>query len=74
MYECLLTGKKIGENISENDFVQVLSKKVQGTLTYTSTEKSDAYEAASPLQKVGIFALDQSVSSCNRLVLFLSSS
>lgn len=48
----LAAGKTIGENISENDFVKVLSKKVQGTLTLTSSERSDAFEAASPIQKV----------------------
>lgn len=52
---CLLSlslGKKIGENISENEFVKILSKKVQGTMTLTSTEKSAAYEAAGPVEKV----------------------
>ena len=45
-------GKKIGENISENDFVKVLTKKVQGTMSLTASDRTDAYEAAGPLQKV----------------------
>ncbi|KAL4222585.1 Wolframin [Mactra antiquata] len=48
----LAAGKKIGENISENEFVKILSRKVQGTLTLTSSETSAAYEAASPFEKV----------------------
>jgi len=45
-------GKKIGENISENEFVKILSRKVQGTLSFTSSERTTAFDTASPLQKV----------------------
>ncbi|XP_045168412.2 wolframin-like [Mercenaria mercenaria] len=48
----LAAGKKIGENISENEFVKILSRKVQGTMTLTSTERSAAYDAASPVEKL----------------------
>ena len=51
----LFLGRKIGENISENDFVKVLTKKVQGTMNLTSSDRSDAYEAAGPFQRVNIY-------------------
>ncbi|KAJ8314058.1 hypothetical protein KUTeg_008619 [Tegillarca granosa] len=51
----LAAGKKIGDQISENEFVKVLSKKIQGQITLTSGEmhtRSDEYKSAALLQKV----------------------
>ncbi|XP_052248571.1 wolframin-like isoform X2 [Dreissena polymorpha] len=48
----LAAGKKIGENISENEFVKILSRKIQGDMTLTSTERSAAYEAAGWFEKI----------------------
>ncbi|ESP03181.1 hypothetical protein LOTGIDRAFT_171654 [Lottia gigantea] len=48
-------GKKIGTEITENDFVKTLSKKIQGTLTLTSDEIEDtteAYKTATIAQKI----------------------
>ena len=51
--------------------MKVLTKKVQGTMTLTSSDRSDAYEAAGPFQKVNIYCnsskiLDTHNSLCNQ--------
>ncbi|RUS92129.1 hypothetical protein EGW08_000153 [Elysia chlorotica] len=54
----LAAGKRIGDTISENDFVKTVSKKIQGTLTLTSEETDEtsvAYNAASPARKVLVY-------------------
>ncbi|KAL3832230.1 hypothetical protein ACJMK2_023890 [Sinanodonta woodiana] len=51
----LAAGNKIGQQISENEFVMVLSRKIQGQITLTSNEASvhsDAYATSSPVEKV----------------------
>ncbi|KAK3591125.1 hypothetical protein CHS0354_040188 [Potamilus streckersoni] len=51
----LAAGNKIGQQISENEFVMVLSRKIQGQITLTTNEASvhsDAYATSSPVQKV----------------------
>ncbi|XP_050388379.1 wolframin [Patella vulgata] len=50
----MAAGRKIGQEITENDFVKTLSKKIQGTLTLTSDEEegtTEAYKSATTLQK-----------------------
>ncbi|XP_041366241.1 wolframin-like [Gigantopelta aegis] len=45
----MAAGKKIGDNITENDFVKMLSKKIQGKITLTSDELAEtniSYESA----------------------------
>ncbi|XP_067649362.1 wolframin-like isoform X2 [Haliotis asinina] len=51
----MAAGRKIGKEISENEFVKILSKKIQGTATLTSKELADtnvSYESAGYLTKV----------------------
>jgi hypothetical protein len=55
--ECCVVcaGKKIGEEINENDFVKMLSKRIQGKVTLTSEEmdeKSATYKSAGIMTKV----------------------
>jgi wolfamin len=54
----LATGRKIGTVVSENDFVKVLSKKINGTLTLNVDEMGEtnaAYDSASFFQKVYLY-------------------
>lgn len=51
----IAAGKKIGDNISETEFAKVLSKKIQGKITLTSSEKdsqSEEYKSAGIVTKV----------------------
>ncbi|XP_060065109.1 wolframin-like [Ylistrum balloti] len=51
----IAAGKKIGDNISETEFAKVLSKKIQGKITLTSSEKdsqSEEYKKAGIINKV----------------------
>ncbi|WAQ93965.1 WFS1-like protein [Mya arenaria] len=48
----LAAGKKIGDNISETEFVKLLSRKIQGTMTLTGSERSSAFQAASLWEKI----------------------
>ncbi|OWF40023.1 wolframin-like [Mizuhopecten yessoensis] len=51
----IAAGKKIGDNISETEFAKVLSKKIQGKITLTSSEKdsqSAEYKSAGIITKV----------------------
>ncbi|KAK3102572.1 hypothetical protein FSP39_012288 [Pinctada imbricata] len=50
----LAAGKKIGDQINETEFVKVLSKKIQGQITLTSSEvsdKSEGYKKAGIIEK-----------------------
>ncbi|CAL1526465.1 unnamed protein product [Lymnaea stagnalis] len=54
----LAAGKKIGSTIGENDFVKTVSKKIQGTLTWTTDEigeTSAAYDSAGIVKKVFVY-------------------
>lgn len=49
------SGKRIGDEINENEFVKMLSKKIQGKVTLTSDELDNAsasYKSAGVVTKV----------------------
>ncbi|XP_025095069.1 wolframin-like isoform X3 [Pomacea canaliculata] len=51
-------GKKIGDQISENEFMKMLSRRVQGKLTLTSEEMDEAsaaYQSAGLLTKMFVY-------------------
>lgn len=51
-------GKKIGEEINENEFVKMLSQKIQGQLTLTSDEMDEmsvSYQSASIVNKIFVY-------------------
>ncbi|KAK0047738.1 wolframin [Biomphalaria pfeifferi] len=51
----LAAGKKIGDTVTENAFVKTLSRKIHGTLTWTteeSNETSTAYDSAGFVKRV----------------------
>ncbi|XP_071102570.1 wolframin-like isoform X1 [Haliotis cracherodii] len=51
----MAAGRKIGKEISENEFVKMLSKKIQGTVTLTTEELADtnvSYESAGYVTKI----------------------
>ncbi|XP_052811052.1 wolframin-like [Mya arenaria] len=48
----LAAGKNIGDNISETEFVKLLSQKIQGTMTLTWSERSSAFQVASLWEKI----------------------
>ncbi|KAH9524847.1 hypothetical protein Btru_028023 [Bulinus truncatus] len=54
----LAAGRKIGDTVSENAFVKTLSRKINGTLTWTAEEKGEtsaAYDSAGLVKKIFVY-------------------
>ncbi|WAQ93966.1 WFS1-like protein [Mya arenaria] len=62
----LAAGKNIGDNISETEFVKLLSQKIQGTMTLTWSERSSAFQETAAV--VGESALEFASSDGLRVV------
>ena len=65
------TGEKIGNTISESDLAKVLSKKMQGKINLTSSEKasqSEDFQKAGLMTKVG-FRSNQTKLFINRCTM-----
>ncbi|XP_052811069.1 wolframin-like [Mya arenaria] len=48
----IAAGKKMGDTISETEFVKLMSQQIQGTVTLTDSERSAAFQAASLGEKI----------------------
>ncbi|WAQ93967.1 WFS1-like protein [Mya arenaria] len=62
----IAAGKKMGDTISETEFVKLMSQQIQGTVTLTDSERSAAFQAATAVS--GEFALEYASRNGLRMV------